>query len=68
MGKWINVKDKLPEENKMVLVYTDWDCDCYVFASYSDGNWYLDGGFEKYGQYNLVNGITHWKYLPEKPI
>lgn len=54
---WINVKDRLPEEGQLVLVYMpaiDFHID--IDERYSD----------RWSRYNYVD-VTHWMPLPEPP-
>lgn len=64
---WINVKDKLPEEYKLVLV----NGDDGVFRAYRDNDAeYTSWQCSPIGSYagdGCVFGITHWMPLPEKP-
>ena len=65
--EWISVKDRLPEKNKDVLVFTE--LGKMAVAFYEGGiYWYLyagddgEGGYEPSGE-----KITHWAQLPNPP-
>ena len=60
--RWISVKDKLPEQDEKVLVYTkDKDIMTMIYKVIPF-RWYKPkfGGFDK-------DYVTHWKPLPEPP-
>lgn len=65
MPQWISVKDRLPEEGKLVLTYGP-DGIIDVLARYrvskNSWKWGRDGEF-----ITLVFDITHWMPLPEPP-
>ena len=65
--EWISVKDRLPEKNKDVLIFTE--LGKMAVAFYEGGiYWYLyagddgEGGYEPSGE-----KITHWVQLPKPP-
>lgn len=65
-GKWISIKDRLPDDNTDVLIFTKFDDETrhdtpYVRqAKYKEKCWYdVD--------VNTASGITHWMPLPELP-
>lgn len=64
---WFSVADKLPEERVDVLVSAEYDTDIpfsydsmYV-CKFFKGRW-LEGT-----EHNTIEGVTHWRYLPEGP-
>ena len=60
MSEWISVKERLPEETYLVLVW-DNDCDQVAIASLQrDGSWCGDGVWKD-------ANVTHWMPLPEPP-
>ena len=64
-AKWISVKERLPEEGKLVLTYgPDGIIDVLTRykASKNSWKWGRDGEF-----ITLVFDITHWMPLPEPP-
>lgn len=67
VNQWISVNDRLPEEEGDVLVWiVDGKPDgihhleSEYIANWEDGNFYD-------GDWNVINGITHWQPLPEPP-
>lgn len=54
---WISVEDRLPEESKTVIVYTDLG---------GTGDMYYS---KQYGWHSLKNQaiVTHWRPLPQPP-
>ena len=66
--EWVNVKDRLPEENKDVLVFTELGKMAIGFYGGNNIYWYLYVGDNSEGGYEL-NGekITHWAQLPKPP-
>jgi len=69
--EWINIKDRLPEENVDCLVYGCAECGTHDptpcvregrLAIYSNGN----SSFE-FGEYNCSINATHWMPLPKPP-
>lgn len=70
---WINVDDRLPENNKLVLCYaqsTTGEGCCYILGTLSnDEFWFLqahDGHHLSFPNLHLV--VTHWQPLPEPPV
>lgn len=64
VGRWISVKDRLPEENLEYLVYaTDEDGERFVTTDHWNKyvqQWYI---FDK----GSPTTVTHWMTLPEPP-
>lgn len=59
-GKWISVKDRLPEEEVRALVCGIWGTQEFVYCDMQkNGVWYIGA---KYGAI-----ISHWMPLPEPP-
>ena len=68
---WISVKDSLPDEEGEYLI---WPHDKYGGAlvpfniypggSYEKNTFYLES---EYGEVSILEGITHWMPLPDKP-
>lgn len=63
--EWIRVKDRMPDGDKTVLVFTDYDYETgysgYIRqASYKDNCWY---DLDVY----TGDNVTHWAELPELP-
>ena len=69
MNEWISVKDRLPDENLMVLGYTP--CDGYMFVGFREtsifGNneWYIITAMRS--TKTMRKKVTHWMPLPELP-
>lgn len=64
MSEWISVKDQLPREDWLILVYKKSDLPAYVcdLGRVMNKEFYSVGGIV----YPLKN-ITHWMFLPEPP-
>ena len=70
--EWISVKDRLPEFNKEVLMYSPDDYfDCgngyIVTGMVVDANTYRGRGENDIKLYGVPDGCTHWMPLPEPP-
>ena len=70
--KWISVKDKLPEDNQMVIGYTP--VDGYMFVGYLTHSKWGDILEEKWhiitamrSDRRITKRVTHWMPLPELP-
>jgi len=57
MPKWISVKDRLPEENRDVII--GWN-DITGVGWFADNNFYGKG-------INPKKRVTHWMPLPDGP-
>jgi hypothetical protein len=61
--KWISVEDKLPKNDRMVVVYADnletpnWSCK--KLGSYLNNKWYCDGGRENH------EIVVKWLEIPQ---
>lgn len=62
-NKWISIKDILPEENELVLLFGD-DGVFRGYYSYGSFSCHPIGSYAGDG---CVFGITHWMPLPEPP-
>ena len=56
-ARWIPVSERLPEEGVAVIVKYE---SGYAIAFYKDGVW------RRYSNW-WIDGITHWRPLPEQP-
>ena len=68
--EWINVEDRLPENHHgLVLVY----CPRYEFRKIDTRHWigedysHVGGEWDNNGN-ERDEDITHWSYLPQKPM
>ena len=61
-GKWIRVKDRLPDKDQDVLCYSNKDGG-YMFFGYRG---YISGEFMEGGSLH-IGDVTHWMPLPEPP-
>ena len=60
-SEWISVKDRLPEDDRNVLVYDDHDIQFWVaWHDECHNNWYTQEG-------ESVYGVSHWMPLPQPP-
>ena len=73
VSQWISVKDRLPENHKLVLCYaqsTTGEGCCYILGTLSnDEFWFLqahDGHHLSFPNLHLV--VTHWQPLPDPPV
>ena len=60
VNHWISVKDRLPEMDVNVLVYTELK-NTFVTSRVDAETWEDDYGFF------LAEGVTHWRPLPNPP-
>lgn len=58
--KWISISERLPEELKNVLVYTD-------VGSFVETAHWTGYRWEKTWDFEVLYGVTHWMPLPEPP-
>lgn len=73
MSEWISVKDKLPKENGIYIVYAQggtsvagwiWYDNVVVAAEYAFCEWtWNENGIE----WDISGIVTHWMPLPEPP-
>ena len=56
--EWISVKDRSPECEEPVLLWTDYGEICIASRS-GDGKWY--------GSYQIIDNAVCWMPLPEPP-
>lgn len=60
-GQWVNVAERLPEENKVVLTWkAASDCTGFEVASRNKYGWFRESN-------NSETFCTHWMPLPEPP-
>ena len=72
--EWIDIKDKLPEDDSKVLVYESkfgkGEYSAISFGYYYGGKWHWEnsqsGVVEYYPNADYWD-ITHWMPLPDKP-
>lgn len=57
---WIPVSERLPEELKNVLAYTD-------VGSFAETAHWTGYRWEKTWDFEVLYGVTHWMPLPEAP-
>jgi hypothetical protein len=69
MGKWISVKDRLPDENEIVLLYFELNGIKYIEKGWLDPDYAK--GLEAFGMHmtfeEYQDKITHWMPLPKYP-
>lgn len=74
--QWISVADRLPEENKNVLLFSKETGN--VIGKYNNGAFFTEMSIRSNGNkelgtyiefsYNILNlNVTHWMPLPEPP-
>jgi hypothetical protein len=67
MTDWISVKDRLPEDDCLVLIYHTnfgYEAQQAVYAFHSDTNNWSDVNLDYWLE---ANDVTHWQPLPEPP-
>lgn len=72
MSEWISVKDRLPEFQASVLIFTG---KSYRVCSLSSSGWSLSGSFHEVDypdddwdwDLTFIANVTHWMPLPEAP-
>ena len=65
--KWIDVKERLPETNKLVLGWvTDYSGEIVLTKFRDNGSWDF-GGFDFAYPCDTKDGISHWQELPVSP-
>lgn len=71
VGKWISVKDRLPEEGVLVLVAFDVDFGLgetrTVDTAMRQESVFCGGGLDNYLAFPCEVDVTHWMPLPEPP-
>ncbi|HBF66478.1 MAG TPA: hypothetical protein DDW34_12995 [Clostridium sp.] len=69
--QWISVKDRLPENNKSVLVYAEGTArqgNTYATASLQEGEfWFISCEIGKQSFPNAQFKVAFWMPLPEPP-
>lgn len=71
--EWISVNEKLPDNQRPVLVYVPESEDFCEYVGMADYTWSPKGGFwcgtdgETYGAIGFIRTPTHWCELPEPP-
>ncbi len=58
-GKWISVKDKLPDERQQVLCFASGE---RIFTAIC-----VNRGFLTWDEYEECELVTHWQPLPQPP-
>lgn len=68
-SNWISVKDRFPENGKMVIVNCEYGVTFAEFMSFQHGNtlYYTNIGIGNCEDSNSVKNVTHWMPLPEPP-
>ncbi len=72
IDSWINIKDKLPDQNPNNTSCLDTDCSVDVFVLLRNGDiekgcwFYRDNCWTGYNEWDN-NEVTHWMPLPKPP-
>ena len=72
INPWTSVKDKIPDDNKTVLI---WFGGYYAVAVLRDNEWWECTGWQSDGGWSALDKIsdiatqyiTHWMYIPKAP-
>ena len=62
---WTSVKEVLPEEGDVVLIFSTNRAIGINVGAYEDGQWSVMVPNETYSV--TIEEVTHWSYLPEEP-
>ncbi len=66
MIEWISVKDRLPSHLETILAFTPkGQCVCIFVDSIKMNKHYYFCSQET--KMHTLNGVTHWRQLPEQP-
>ena len=68
--KWIDVKERIPDDNKSVLCYcinTSTEGRTKTIGSYANNIWFLGNGVSERSYPRHYWKVTHWMPLPESP-
>jgi len=71
LGNWISIKERLPEFNKSVLVYKHnkhYHIEIAVIHKITETGAEFVIPFSGCKEIEFNDAITHWQYVPEKPI
>lgn len=63
--EWISVKDRLPEEDSTVLIYTDHET--VLMGTFTWEKKFEVGNFSDYYDTWKLEDVTHWMPLPQAP-
>ena len=70
VSPWVSVKDKLPEEDEILVFVWIEDRDIENHWGFKIAEWFKDLQQFVDNDYEPINGITHWMYtniIPEPP-
>lgn len=64
-SKWINVKEQLPEENKLIIIFDEGFGINIAFRRFSSIHYEWSSMWDE--NYQFFSEVTHWMPLPNKP-
>lgn len=64
---WISVDDGLPDEGKMVVIWSPSFRSCEAEAAWAQYDYYQGGWRANHGYWYGKDTVTHWMPLPEPP-
>lgn len=65
MSKWIDVKERLPKDDEMYIVFGEETVSCAFYIP--DEESFAMVSLENADFIELFNRVTHWMPLPKKP-
>lgn len=66
MHDWHSISDPPPEGTRLLFYSPEWD---YVFCgTMHDGQWFDEANMLDDGTSAVVEGVTHWRPMPESPL
>lgn len=61
MNEWINAKEDIPDNQREVMVWVDYNYGLRATGRYCSGEWFLFPNYKG-------GSVTHWMEYPPPPI